>query len=214
MNFPKKVMLGSVLLLGATSVLADNADLRVIGTIAPSACTPVFTGGATVNYGAIPPASLGQTTETTLAARDVAYTITCNAPLVISTTWRDARAGTATTGAAPAINYFGLGQHDGTNIGRYQIANVVAGTTADGNAVDVIQKNTATGPWILSNLGTVANDGIRQYSYAPVGTLVPGAYSTYAGTIRVTSVITPTQNLNMNTEVTLDGLSTMTVNYL
>ncbi|WP_408980587.1 DUF1120 domain-containing protein [Pseudomonas sp. B21-032] len=52
-------MLGSVLLLSATSVFADNADLRVIGTIAPSACTPVFVGGAVVDYGVIASGNVG-----------------------------------------------------------------------------------------------------------------------------------------------------------
>ncbi|UVL63611.1 hypothetical protein LOY54_10230 [Pseudomonas sp. B21-032] len=159
----------------------------------------------------LPPATLGQTTETVLASRDVGYTITCNAPVSISTTWADARAGTVD---GPNINRFGLGSHKGVNIGRYIIANVTAGTTADGNPVAVIQKNTPADAWFGATAGTVANDGLRQYSYAPVGTLVPGAYSTYAGTIRVTATINPTQNLDMSTEITLDGLSTMTVNYL
>ncbi|WP_371355678.1 DUF1120 domain-containing protein [Pseudomonas chlororaphis] len=217
MNFPKKVMLGSVLLLGATSVLADTADLRVIGTIAPSACTPVFAGGAVVDYGVIPPATLGRTTETTLASHDVNYTITCNAPIAISTTWTDARLGTAVrldTATPGNLNDFGLGAHNGVNIGRYWIFNVAANTTADGNPVDLIQQNNSASAWIHATIAQAATDGIRQYSYAPVGTLVPGAYTTYAGTLRVNAFITPTQNLDMSTEITLDGLSTMTVNYL
>jgi hypothetical protein len=211
MNFSKKMMLGTVLALSATSVLADTADLRVIGTIAPSACTPVFAGGAVVDYGVIPPATLGQTTGTTLAAHDVGYTITCNAPIAISTTWSDARAGTADV---PGVNSFGLGAHNGVNIGRYSIASLATGATADGNPVSLIQQNNPGGAWVQSGTGIVSSDGVRQYSYAPVGTLVPGAYSTYTGTIRVIAYITPTQNLDMSTTVTLDGLSTMTVNYI
>jgi hypothetical protein len=211
MNFPKKMMLGSVLLLGATSVLANTADLRVIGTIAPSACTPVFAGGAVVDYGVIPPATLGQTTGTTLAAHDVGYTITCNAPIAISTTWSDARAGTADL---PGLNSFGLGAHNGVNIGRYSLTNIAAGTTGDGNPVSLIQRNTAGSGWVQPTNGFISNDGIREYSYAAVSSLVPGAYSVYSGTIRVTAYITPTQNLDMSTTVTLDGLSTMTVNYI
>jgi hypothetical protein len=211
MNFSKKMMLGTVLALSATSVLADTADLRVIGTIAPSACTPVFAGGAVVDYGVIPPASLGQTTGSTLAAHDVNYTITCNAPLPISTTWSDMRAGTPDL---PGLASFGLGTHNGVNIGRYSLANIVAGTTADGNPVDVIQQNNPGSAWVKATTADIANDGIRQYSYAQVGSLVPGNYSVYAGAIRVTAYITPTQNLDMSTQITLDGLSTMTVNYL
>ncbi|WP_273828370.1 DUF1120 domain-containing protein [Pseudomonas sp. SBT1-2] len=214
MNFPKKMMLGSVLLLGASSVFANTADLRVIGSIAPSACTPVFAGGAVVDYGVIPNTSLNPTASTTLAPRTINYSITCNGPLPISTSWSDTRSGTAIPGALAAINYFGLGTHSGDNIGNYMIENIVAGTTADGNPVTVVQRNSNTETWFLATTATVANNGIRQYSYAPVGTLVPGAFSTYAGALRVTATIAPTQSLDMSTEVTLDGLSTMTVHYL
>ena len=212
MNFSRKVMLGSVLLLGASNVFADTADLRVIGTIAPPACTPVFAGGATVDYGVIPNSTLNRAADTTLAGHDVNYTITCNAPIPIFTTWTDARAGTVTT---PNAVRFGLGTHNGVNIGRYGISFIVAGTTADGGPVSLLQRANPTANWTAGvNTIQVNNDGLRANSFAPVGTLVPGAYSTYAGTIRVTAIIDPLQNLDLSTDVTLDGLSTMTVNYL
>ncbi|WP_371355679.1 DUF1120 domain-containing protein [Pseudomonas chlororaphis] len=212
MNFPKKVMLGSVLLLGATSVLADTADLRVIGTIAPGACTPVFAGGATVDYGVIPLSSLSQTAATTLAPHEIGYTITCNAPISISTNWSDSRAGTVST---PNVNLFGLGTHNGVNIGNYRTVQIVAGATADGNPVSLIQRANPTAAWTAGgNTINVASNGLVEVSYAPVGTVVPGAYSEYAGMLRVTATIDPVQNLDTSTEVTLDGLSTMTVNYL
>lgn len=215
MNFSRKVMLGSVLLLGASSVFADTADLRVIGTIAPGACTPVFSGGATVDYGVIPISSLNVSATTQLQDREIGYTITCNAPIPISTTWSDSRAGTA---YEPNTNRFGLGTHNGVMIGRYNLYNVRTGVTGDGQTVDVIQKNDAGSAWVAPAGGItsaqISSDGVRQFSYAPVGTLVPGAYQTYVGAIRVIPVIAPTDTLNLTTEVTLDGLSTMTVNYL
>jgi len=212
MNFSRKVMLGSVLLLGASNVFADTADLRVIGTIAPPACTPVFAGGATVDYGVIPNNSLSLTAPTALAARDIGYTITCNAPIPVSTTWSDSRAGTVTT---PSINLFGLGTHNGVNIGNYRTVQVVAGTTADGSAVTLIQRANPTAAWTAGvNTINVGSNGLTEVSYAPVGTVVPGSYKVYAGTLRVTATIDPLQNLDTSTEVVLDGLSTMTVKYL
>ena len=216
MNFSKKVMLGSVLLLSATSVLANTADLRVIGTIAPSACTPVFNGGATVDYGIIPNTSLSSTEQTTLAPKDIGYTITCNGPLPVYTSWSDGRSGTAVPGGVDVRNNFGLGTHDGVNIGRYTVSNITTGSTGDGNPVAVIQRNSSTSAWIAPspNGGEVTANGSRHYSFAPVGTLVPGAYTVFVGSLRVTPTIAATNTLDMSEEVVLDGLSTMTVNYL
>ncbi|WP_447776815.1 DUF1120 domain-containing protein [Pseudomonas chlororaphis] len=213
MNFPKKVMLGSVLLLGATSVFADTADLRVTGTIAPGACTPVFVGGAVVDYGIIPISSLSKTEVTAIGTKDIGYTITCNAPIPISTTWTDSRAGTA---SAASVYNFGLGNHNGVPIGLYTM-NFRNGATADGNPVDIIERLTPGSAWINNNSGGayngVGHDG-REHSYASPGTLSPGAYSVYTGVLAVTARINRTDALDLTTEVTLDGLSTMTVNYL
>ena len=216
MSFSRKVMLGSVLLLSATSVLANTADLRVIGTIAPSACTPVFNGGATVDYGIIPNTSLSSTEQTTLAPKDIGYTITCNGPVPIYTSWSDGRSGTAVPGGADVRDNFGLGTHGGANIGRYTIRNIATASTGDGNPVRVIQRNTSTQGWFAASPdgGEVTAGGTRNYSFAPVGTLVPGAYTVFVGSLRVTPTIAATSTLNMSTEVVLDGLSTMTVNYL
>jgi hypothetical protein len=214
MNFPKKVMLGSVLLLSATSVFAETADLRVIGTIAPSACIPVFAGGATVDYGVIPGDSLGNSTATNLAVRQVGYTITCNAPIAISTTWSDGRAGTANPVGGTR---FGLGTHSGAPIGSYRLFQSMT-VTGDGNPVALISRGPgSTGAWLAANPGAngaaIGTDG-NQYSFAPTGTMVPGAYQVYGGSINVIGTIAPTNTLDRTTEITLDGLSTMTVSYL
>ncbi|AUG03313.1 DUF1120 domain-containing protein [Pseudomonas sp. 09C 129] len=211
MSFPKKTLLGSLLLLSATSAFAvDTADLRVIGTIAPTACTPTFAGGGTINYGLIPGASLSATAETALAVRTISYTITCNAPIRIGMSWTDSRRDS--TVRAP---YNGLGKHMGANIGFFLMTPVPAGTTADGASVDLISRTNDTAAWVLASaISPIVPDGVRTHSYAPKGTLVPGAYSNYAGTINVLSVIAPTSTLDMTRSVTLDGLTTMIVRYL
>lgn len=213
MSFSKKALLGSLLALSTTSVFAvDSADLRVIGTIAPGACTPTFTGGGTIDYGVITIASLSQTAETALSPRSIGYTITCNAPIPISLTWGDSRGGSVT---APSAARFGLGTHSGANIGRYTIQSIVAGTLGDGAAVALLQRANPTTAWSPgSNTIFNANDGLLATSFAEIGERVPNAYSTYTGTLSVITTINPLQGLDTTTEITLDGLSTMTVNYL
>ncbi|MDI3270806.1 DUF1120 domain-containing protein [Pseudomonas sp. AL03] len=212
MNSPKKALLGSLLALSATSAFAvDTADLRVIGTIAPTACTPTFGSGATVDYGNIPTASLSATNLTLLAAHTIAYTISCDAPISIATSWSDNRAGTAYLGAVDA---FGLGLQDAAKIGYYRITQIVGGATADGAPVDIIQKNNAASAWVLSTDPRQTNDGVRMYSYAPTGTLVPGSYTNFSGVLSVVARIAPTSTLDLSSSITLDGLSTISVRYL
>jgi type 1 fimbria pilin len=220
MNFPKKALLGSLLALSATSAFAiDTADLRVIGTIAPTACTPTFAGGGVVDYGRITTATLSRTNVTTLPTRTINYTITCDAPIALGTSWTDSRADSPNSNEMPAgvaASYaFGLGKHGSANIGRYLLNQPRTSTTGDGNPVEVIVSDNGSGwyapvqPYNILSRGTS-----RIQSYAPVGTLVPGVYSEVSGTVEVTASISPTSTLDLTSTVNLDGLSVMTVRYL
>jgi hypothetical protein len=212
MSFSKKVLLGSLLAFSASSAFAiDTADLRVIGTIAPTACIPTFAGGGVIDYGVIPTASLSPTVATPLQVRPVSYTISCDAPIAIGTSWTDSRTSSAVGGGNTA---FGLGMQGAASIGRYTIAQPAgSGATGDGNPVDLIGRGTA-GVWVAVVGGVQTNSGQVIQSYAAPGTLVPAAYSTYTGTFDVAPIIHPTSTLDMSNSITLDGLSTMTVRYL
>lgn len=216
MNFPKKTLFASLLMVSATSAFAvDTTNLTVIGTIAPTACTPTFAGGGVVDYGNIPTASLSSTAETPLATRTVTYTISCDAPISIGTSWTDARSETST---GPVANFFGLGTHAGANIGHYSMFQNSAsgGATGDGAPVDVIFRNSPTDAWAApgAGAGTIVGNGVRVHSFAPTGTLIPGTYSTVTGSILLTAIIAPTNTLDLSSSVVLDGLSTITVRYL
>jgi hypothetical protein len=218
MMFPKKVILGTALLLSAGSVLANTADLRVIGTIAPPACTPTFAGGGVVDYSNIAPNTLGPTTETALMPRNIAYTISCDSPIPIAASWSDARSGTAVSGdtaAAGGIYDFGLNSHNSVNIGRYTVTHLT-GATGDGNVVHMLWRTNSGSAWVSPSTGAsppAAHNG-WQLSFTQTGGTVPRAYTTYAGTLQVQGYITPRNRLNLSTEATLDGLTTMTVSYL
>lgn len=213
MNFPKKALIGSLLLMSATSVFAvDTADLTVIGTIAPTACTPTFAGGGVVDYGNIPTASLSPTVRTTLAAMPIAYTIHCDAPISVGTSFTDSRAASSTGGVN--LNLFGLGMQGANKIGNYSIAHVLTAATGDGAPVAVIQRTAPGGAWVAPTNGFASGDGVVVYSFAPTGTLVPGTYSDFGGSLNIAATIAPTDTLDLSSSITLDGLSTMTVRYL
>lgn len=215
MSFPKKILLGSLLVLGSTSVFAaDTADLRVIGTIAPTACTPTFSGGATVDYGLIPSSTLNANTTTVLASRPINYSITCDAPIAIGTTWTDARSGTS-YGGNPYLTRFGLGAQDGVNVGFYAVYYTSAGNLGDGQPVDLIRRATATAAWTTTPAQSQTfTNGDYIHSFAAPGSIVPGAYTNFSGTVNIQATIAPTSTLDMSRSITLDGLSTMTVRYL
>ncbi|QHD07254.1 hypothetical protein PspR76_16620 [Pseudomonas sp. R76] len=213
MNFPRKALLGSLLLMSASSAFAvDTADLTVIGTIAPVACTPTFAGGGEVDYGLIPSSSLSATVATLLATRTISYTIHCDAPISVGTSWTDGRSGTA---SVVNNSNFGLGLQGVNKIGGYTLRQLTAAATGDGTTVNLVFRDGTTGAWSQADASSVQlNNGVRMQSYAPTGTVVPGTYTDFGGTIQVLTSIAPTNTLDMTTSVTLDGLSTMTVRYL
>ncbi|WP_139319892.1 DUF1120 domain-containing protein, partial [Serratia marcescens] len=65
MNAVKKTTCAlAVLATNSTAVMAESIDVKVIGTITPTACKPNFGGGGTIDYGNIQPASLSNDTFT------------------------------------------------------------------------------------------------------------------------------------------------------
>ena len=215
MRFPTKALLVSLILASASNAFAaSTADLKVIGTVIPGSCTPVFAGGGTVDYGKISAGDLSATAMSTLQSRQIAYTITCDAPIVIATSWVDNRLGSA---YGPIETTFGLGTQGAAKIGHYMLRVIPAQTLADGAAVDTITTDGASGTWTSSAaVGDKITHGSRDriFSFAAPGTLVPAAYTTYAGAISVSTQIAPTDTLDMTAPIVLDGLSTMEVRYL
>ncbi|MHC8375392.1 DUF1120 domain-containing protein [Pseudomonas sp. MDT1-16] len=110
-----------------------------------------------------------------------------------------------------SVYRFGLGKQDATNIGLYTIAPVNA--TGDGTPVDLIMSDTGA-PWVAASGSNMAHDYNRIVSFAPAGTVVPGAFQNFSGTFNVTATIAATSTLDLSQSITLDGLSTLEVRYL
>ena len=74
----KKILLASVLTSASLSgMAADSIDIKVIGTINPTACTPSASGGGVVDYGNIKPSALSATGTTVLDVKTLAFSIQC-----------------------------------------------------------------------------------------------------------------------------------------
>jgi hypothetical protein len=212
MKFKTKSILAAVILAGVTNVFAGStAQLKVIGTLLPSACDVDFAGGGIVDYGYIFATDLSATNTTQLQPRTIGYTIVCNAPITIATSWTDQR-----TNSVSAVTRwrFGLGLQGTNKIGYYSISNVNGQVTVDGAGVEHIWADGLGQPW-NSQPGNMTNtvDG-QVVSYTLPGNRAPVAGINYVGNLQIEANIAPTNTLDMTTPVVLDGLATMEVFYL
>lgn len=213
MNFPKKTALATLLLLSATNAFAAGiAELTITGTVAPGACSFNFTtNNGVINY-TIDPTTLSPTDETDLEPKEMAYTIGCTAPIKVATTWMDNQAD-----SRPDDFSFGLGKHEGVKIGYYKVMSKRT-ATGDGSTVNVIAQDTDMngGNWItLDESVPLLHPSTRYMSFMANGnpTIEPAELQNYSGTFVVKTTINKTSTLNMNTQVKLDGSSTVSLHY-
>lgn len=211
----KTIALGTLLSVTAGSAFASTADFRIIGTFVPGSCLPTFASAGVVDYGNIASGDLDLVAATPLGTRSIAYTISCDAPIEIATTLIDNRTGSAST---VATTHYGLGSKGTVNTGFYTVAQLPgsasAGDASGIAAVDLIERDGTTGAWSAVTSGVQAGDGSRQQAYAPTGTLIPGAFQEYAGTLQISASIAQADSLDLASEIVLDGLATFEVRYL
>ncbi|AZD55527.1 Beta-fimbriae probable major subunit [Pseudomonas chlororaphis subsp. aurantiaca] len=229
--------------LAATTLpaMAESVDVRVIGTITPTACTPTLSGGGTIDYGAINPNTLSATAYTTLPAKQLDFAITCDAPAKVAVKAINGRPGTIAgrptegTGGAnwlpPGATVFGatgagalvvgLGLAGTTPVGGYAARIAGGSVSADGVNVDSIYNDSGSatgGAWAAA--GTAANSGalyggnLRHVSWAASGTTTPLAFTTLAGKLEVQAYLNYSSLLDLTKPVALDGLTTIELVYL
>lgn len=210
----RKALLATLIMASASNVFAaDTADLTVTGVIKPVACTPSFVGGGNVDFGNISPTKLSSTSHTKLGLRSVNYTITCDAPIAMATRFVDARAGTGWTTGADKLS-FGLGKSGKGWIGGYILQQKNNDLLVDGKAASIIHSGDKGASWVADGDVNHVIDGSTLVSFAPSGTLIPGAYKTVAGKLQLETMIAPTSQLDLSSDIRLDGLATMEVVYL
>jgi len=230
MNTAKKMACVIALLATtSTSVMAESIDVRVIGTITPTACTPSITGGGTIDYGSISPKSLKKDVFNYLEVKSVDFAITCDAPAKVALQARAVKGANA-VGAdgrlwsvARDIPLFGgvydahgLGlTSDNKGIGGFGLRFETNTIIADSNKVDSIIQDGNT-PWVKSPDGSlIKGAGIKRlYSWSKAGEVNPVAFTTLTGTLNVQAYINKTSELDLTKPVRLDGVTTLELVYL
>lgn len=210
------VTVGALCLVASIGAHATNvAELIVRGTIKPAACNLSLAGGGIVDYLTIPVASLSPTQFNPLTAKTVGLTISCGqnaAPIRVALT--DLQSGSKVAGILGAgfteAQNYGLGLANGKRTGGYSVT--LKNLTGNNGTLSPIMRNSQGAAWQISD-GKVAQSP-AQYSWRSGATVVPVSVSTLTGTLEVRAVINRTNDLDLTRDVTLDGRTSLSVDYI
>jgi type 1 fimbria pilin len=207
--------------LAMAVVNAQAADLRVKGTIAPASCSFTLTN-AVIDYGRIDPNSLSATNYTKLGAKSTPYAIKCGSHVKTKVGIKavDNRASTKIPNLMVSQfgpNYtdryqYGLGNTaKAQKIGGYVLH--LRNSVADGRAVRVMGSNNNGGVWVPTSTEAVGNAATDLTSWH-TGNFVPFPMNTVSGNLEVHAVINKTSELDLNSQINLDGQATLELRYL
>ena len=227
-----KKTLCALAVLSTTSlpVMAAGVDIKVVGTIEPTACTLSLPTGASIDYDVIDPSLLSATAFTPLAEKQIDITLSCDAPAKMGlmavngrpATMAGATEGLSGAGRAP-VSLFGSTTTDGVGlgldgtdkIGGYGIRLVPGTVTTDTDPADVITKGSAESVWAKSPTGTLyESTKLRHTSWAAPGTVIPVAFKAMTGKIGVQAYINKKADLDVTKSIILNGLTTLELVYL
>lgn len=233
----KKGLLASVLAVTASSAMAaSSVDIKVTGKIVPASCTPTFTSGTGIaDFGTIKVASLNDTTWTPLSdVKTIPITITCEEATRVGVTFNDAHSDSAPTETLPVsysdtdfgikvANTSGLGMYNSKKIGAYSMGiKMDAGSLTNDEGVNLFPIFTADASEI-SGWGArsgayymqVVTDKSETYSFTNIfGGDTPVAQKQVNFIVGIMAQISPTNDLNITDEATLDGLTNVELVYL
>ncbi|MDA8486727.1 DUF1120 domain-containing protein [Pseudomonas resinovorans] len=220
----KQLALLPLALVFATNaaIAANSVDLRVTGTITPSACDISLVGGSDFNLGAISANGLAATTSTTLpAVGGKTLNIICSGATQVAFKAIDNRASSRPS-EITSSTAFGLGM-DGSNnpIGYYNIGLVQSTMLINGASGKYKASDDAGANWftfsapIISLLATDRSPRIGTIDLETANNAAQPTPITSASTeIQVTSFIQPENVLDTSAEITLDGSATIELVYL
>jgi len=201
-----------------TSVVAcagNTVELKIIGTIRPTACTPSLGAGGVADYGTIAAASLMRGSYTKLPRKEMSFTIVCDAAAKVALKTIDNRSASVVSGVAgasvPDAVVYGLGSVANSKVGGYMLYIPQATVTADNTPVAQIF-SASGGNWSSTADGMLGKD--RILSWAAAGTSTPAAFRTVQGVIAIEPYLNKPENLPLSQSVPLDGSVTLEVVYL
>ncbi|MGY2138092.1 DUF1120 domain-containing protein [Pseudomonas reactans] len=193
----------------------STIDLSIKGLITPASCTPILSGNGKVEFGKIAQQDLNLATGTRLPRKSLSLTLTCNGPVQYALRMRDNRDGTAHVNSEI---YYGLGlDNSGNKIGVYSLSFDPKQTAADSWAPVYGTESTTGGrAWRMANPNPI-DVGARSllgFTDTVGSTAGPAAIQNLTSTLTLEVVINAKQNLDLSTDIVMDGSATLEVLYL
>ncbi len=196
----------ALLLLFTPAVFAaSNTDLTVKGSITPSACAPLISGGGVVDFGKMSAKSLNAEQHTVLPNQNMQLSVRCEGPTFFTLNTIDNRAGSS----ANHDHWHGLGMTPNDE--------KIGGSTfhlytpvADGAAARIITSSDGGVTWAPTN----QLNHIWLTAVASSNGLVPIAVRDFDAQIRLYTHVAPADRLTLLDEVPIDGHATVQLKYL
>ncbi|PRA28754.1 DUF1120 domain-containing protein [Pseudomonas poae] len=194
---------------------ASHVDMSVLGLITPTACTPLLSSGGLIDYGKISRQDLNIDKNTRLPVKHLQVSIDCTGHSLYALRMHDNREGSAMVNSEI---YYGLGlDPSGNRIGLYSMTFDPTQTLIDiATQAYGTESTTAGVAWRTSNLNSI-NIGANSYlgfTDKQGSTAGPAAIRELISRVNIEAVINATQNLDLTTDVALDGFATLEVIYL
>lgn len=203
------------LALSPLAMAASTVDLNVNGLITPVACTPTLSAGGLVDFGKISQQDLNLASGTRLPVKSLTLTVNCNGAARYALRMRDNRDGTAHVNSEI---YYGLGlDSSGNKVGVYSLSFDPTQTVAD-TLPDLYGTESTTGglAWRTSNRNPIdiGSKSLLGFTDTEGSTAGPSAIQTLTSTLTLEAVINARQELDLSTDIRMDGSGTLEVVYL
>lgn len=199
----------------AHTLAASTVDLSVKGLITPVACTPRLSGGGVIDYGKISQQDINLDKGTRLPPKHLQVSVDCSGPSRFALRMRDNRDGSA---MVDSEIYYGLGfDSSGNRVGLYAMTFEPRQTQVDTTIQAYGTESTTAGmAWRTANLNPIdigANSylGFTDTEGSNAG---PSPIQQLISTVKIDAVINAKQNLDLSTDILLDGSATIEVIYL
>ncbi|RFD27930.1 hypothetical protein CER19_16775 [Pseudomonas sp. GL93] len=203
-------LLSSALLLAMSSstFAASSVDLTVKGLITPSACSPSLSSGGIVDHGKVAAKDLKLDHWTLLGNHMLQLTINCEAATLLALKGID-----NIGNAFDPRNSYGLDLVGGKKLGEYLL--VLSNPSADDAAISMIESANNGLTWQESFPGDVwPITSLASFGDRSSGRWAPTPVKQVTADLLVQTLIAPTANMDLTTEVAINGSATLEVKYL
>jgi hypothetical protein len=197
------------------ALAASTTELSVKGVVTPVACIPSLSNNGLIDFKTISRQDLNVDKRTRLRDQSLDLSIQCNTPAPFALLMHDNRQGTALVNSQI---YYGLNlDRSGNKIGLYSLRFDPANTAVDDWSQVFRTDSTTDGKaWSTSNSSplTISDRGYLGFTDLAGSNAGPINIRNLTSRVTIETVIAPTSELDLSTDVQIDGLATLEVKYL